>query len=250
MDLPQREFSCNICAQSFKWKHHLKRHTNEKRCPIFKTQDALGTPSAEFLENKTIAELKTIIQSMMIMEKKFGDKIDCLQMQVNKLSTIVCKQPNNVTVSNNIVNNNNLTFVINNYGNEDMTHITHADKLKWASDPKTGVLAYVQKKHFDPEKPANHNLKIASVKREELSVHVDGGWKKEPAKPFLHKVLGTLVYDLTNAIDWENCTEDAEQYIEQVSDDTNCKQGKESVNDIYFLVQNACNHDSLLQSKK
>lgn len=138
-------------------------------------------------------------------------------------------------------NNNNTYININNYGKEDVSHITHEEKIVWALEPRQGILSYVEKKHFDPNMPQNHNIRLSSMKREELSVLLDGSWQKQPAKPFLHKVLGKAVDTLAGAIDYDRISDDAESYLENINENTQCKDGRASVQSLLYLVANKTN---------
>lgn len=127
-------------------------------------------------------------------------------------------------------------IVINNFGKEDTTHITHADKIEWARDPANGVLAYIEKKHFDPNKPQNRTIKLTSMKREEVAVHVDGIWQKQPAKPIAWKMVEASLDDLHSGVDWDNISGEAEKYFEEVSNDPRCALAKPTVQALLYLL--------------
>lgn len=175
--------------------------------------------------------------------KKLHEKLEAHQSRSETMLT-----PTVVSGFNQQTNcNNNNTYInINNYGKEDVSHITHEEKIGWALEPRQGILSYVEKKHFDPNKPQNHNIRLSSMKREELSVLLDGSWQKQPAKPFLHKVLGKAVDTLAGAIDYARISDDAESYLENINENTQCKDGRASVQSLLYLVANKTNE--LLQN--
>lgn len=233
---PSGERTCKYCAKVFVDRSTRNRHQ--------KSQSCLHRMPHMPQSVHTIEELTEMV-------RRLTAKVEMLQQQVesnNKSNahagapTIVQNMTvnaNNSVTDNrqiNITNNNNT--VIHSYGKEDTSHITWDDKIKWARDPENGVLCYVHKKHFDPSKPENHNLKMASIKRKELKVHMNGAWQRMPARPFMGKVLEKAAYDLSNAIDWETLSKPSELWFEQIDDDVDCKQGQKSVASLIYLVEN------------
>lgn len=241
-------YCCNFCGQEFKWKSARDRHEKEKRCPKYRLE-VRDTIDFSCLRHQSQEDLCNMIVNLTGLCTLLKQKYDKLEEEVNNIKQVlVTSNPINTNSNNitNISNNNNNSntnitnnnVVVHNYGFEDMSHISFMDKVQWAADPENGVLSYVKKKHFDPEKPANHNLKMASIKREELSVRMDGGWHRLPAKPFLSKVLVKAVDDLYSAIDWETINHDAEKYFENITENPECKQGKHTVTAMVYLVCN------------
>lgn len=194
------------------------------------------------MEMKLVSVIHEMRQERHSLIDEILNKIGNMQVAPSVGNATGCvagmtKQGDHGTVNN--TQNNNVNININNlrdYGKEDMSHITHEDKMTWAADPQTGVLSYVHKKHFDPTKPENHNLRMASAKREELNVFQDGQWQRMSARPFMGKVLEKAVDDLSAGIDWNNIAPEAEKYFSDVSDSLECKQAKDSIRDLVCLV--------------
>ena len=130
-----------------------------------------------------------------------------------------------------------VNITINSYGEECLDHITHSDKLEWAADPSSGVVKYMEKKHFDPAVPQNHNVKIANVKNRELSVYQNGVWKRTPATPFLTTEVVNLVSDLFNAADVFNMSDDVSKFYDDI-DNKEDKALKDSINALLCLIDN------------
>lgn len=196
------------------------------------------------MEMKLVSAMQEMRRDRQSLVDEILNKIGSVQVAPSLGSAIGCaagmmKQGDHGTVNNTQNNNNNVNININNlrdYGKEDMSHITHEDKMTWAADPQTGVLSYVHKKHFDPTKPENHNLRMASAKREELNVFQDGQWQRISARPFMGKVLEKAVDDLSAGIDWNNIAPEAEKYFSDVSDSLECKQAKDSIRNLVCMV--------------
>lgn len=247
------ERTCIYCRRTFVDVGTRNRHIKKGRCPIMKQNDSikhvitdLRNTDRETYEitkmhviNTLLSRIEALEKQLELSTKEHKERIEklekCLQSKSPPPASLSSRTINN-TINNGTINHNHIT--INNYGNEDVTHITHDDKIQWASDPSKGVIAYVEKKHFDPNKPANHNVKMISVKREELAVHMDGKWIRHPAKPFMGKVLEHALDYLSGAIDWETISPEAEKYFADVSEDLTCRAGKQSVLELICMVSN------------
>lgn len=246
------ERTCIYCMRTFVDVGTRNRHIKKGRCPIMKQNESikhvitdLRNKDSETYEVTKMHVINTLLSRIEALEKQLEVSTREHKERIEKLEKCLqSKSPQpppssrtiNNTINNGTINHNHIT--INNYGNEDVTHITHDDKIQWASDPSKGVIAYVEKKHFDPNKPANHNVKMISVKREELAVHMDGKWIRHPAKPFMGKVLEHALDYLSGAIDWETISPEAEKYFADVSEDLMCRAGKQSVSELICLVSN------------
>lgn len=248
--------NCLVCNESFTASSSLRRHQKQGRCKAMQlwNSDASVKNLVATMNHNTqevsheLVELHKQLGIYQEIQKHMEAKQHTMEQEIKRLTGVVMElltstmahtkhQTNCLNIASGS-NNNNITIVINSYGCEDISHISHNDKVKWAADPKSGVVEYVQKKHFHPDRPQNHNLKMASIKREELSVRMDGSWKRVPAKPFLNKVLVTTVDELSNCIDWSTIHPEAEKYYADVDENSQCKEGKDTVDKLFCMIDN------------
>lgn len=237
---PNGERTCKYCAKVFVDRSTRNRHQKSQSCLNRMQHAPQSTHTLEELSRMVItltAEVRMLQQQLAASNSNSNSGPQATaapalvqNMTVNASNSVMDNRQINIT------NNNNT--IINSYGKEDTSHISWDDKIRWARDPENGVLCYVHKKHFDPSKPENHNLKMASIKRKELKVHMNGAWQRMPARPFMGKVLEKAAYDLSNAIDWETLSKPSELWFEQIDDDVECKQGQKSVASLIYLVEN------------
>ena len=87
-----------------------------------------------------------------------------LSAQLKELTTIQTNI-NNINTQNNINNQNNIqnntiNITINSLGNENTSHITPEFMIECIKNKMDGIVQYLMKKHFDPEHPENHNIKV------------------------------------------------------------------------------------------
>jgi len=132
---------CNYCDKSFKSKQGRQKH--EIKCK-------------DVRENEI---------------KKLNDKI-------KELETIVKEtKPTTVNNNNNIVNNTQVNYFINNYGDEDVSHITKRGFLEIFKKRKLSIPEFIKRVHFNKEMPQNHNVYISNYKDNYALIFTDNKWK-------------------------------------------------------------------------
>lgn len=247
------EFTCSECFWSFSSKQALQNHMSRNVCSRHierldpeKRAEVREKGQTAFLIEKTstfsaeIEELKRenemlkqtvdqLLTDVLMLKKAFGVQTD---------SGSASKQPDSkgTVVYNNNTGGMNVTFVLNSFGKEDTSHITHEEKLKWAKDPATGVVYYLEKKHFDPSQPENHNIVFTSLKREEVATWDGSTWCRQPVKPLAYQMVEQTLDDLQCGVDWNNITPDSERFFEEVSNDPKCALARPTVQKLIYMI--------------
>lgn len=247
------EYFCDFCHRGFAWKQAKVRHERSQVC-IQRIPDA--DQVIETLERFKLHDIKQYIQHIMDevkalkatqkqMEQDMEQRVHAIVNKVLASRTKGSPVQNGNTIihgsghcniTSNHNNNNNINIVLSNFGKEDTSHITHEDIVKWAKDPANGVLMYIEKKHFDPTKPENHNIKLASMKREEVDVHINGKWQRKDAKPVAYEIIESTLDALQSGLDWSTISDDAEKYFSDVSNDPKCPLGRMTAKEFIFLL--------------
>lgn len=89
----------------------------------------------------------------------------------------ITPQTTTTTTTNNSNNTNSNNIIINNYGNEDMSHITEKKLIGIFNQCFMSVPKLIELKHFNKEKPENSNVYISDIKSKYALIHVgDGEW--------------------------------------------------------------------------
>lgn len=242
-------FCCKYCHKQFAWKQARAKHEKDKVCINKQTHsDADVERVIETLKNNDMHQVAKFMTDLLekvnvLTEKhdRMADRLGAMEKAMEKKPTIVVPTQIAGPVINNTGNNQTVniiqqTLLLHNFGKEDTSHITHEEVMKWAADPANGVLLYLEKKHFDPSKPENHTIKLASIKRQEVDVHMDGTWTRHDAKPLAYKMIESTLDALQSGLDWSNITSEAEQYYEEVSSDATCQLGKLTAKQLLFLL--------------
>ena len=102
------------------------------------------------------------------MEKKHTQEKNELYKKLEKLIDKVGNTTNNITNTQNII--------LNNYGNEDMSHISDSLKNQLLSIPYTMIPKMIEAVHFNKNKPENKNIVLPNKNDNKLKVYKDNKW--------------------------------------------------------------------------
>ena len=137
---------CSICRKNFLYSSGLSRH--RVKCKE---------------KEVNVIHLETEI-------KELRKKIEDLEKSKNNNTMNIEKQNNNTTIEkqNNNTNNNiqtqNNNIIINCFGNENLDYITDKVILHCMNKIYGSIPLLIEKIHFDPEHPENHNVQIPNKK--------------------------------------------------------------------------------------
>lgn len=109
----------------------------------------------EMFENKKMREELSVAVNEVDVLKKI---VNTLEERLNKALVIV-NNTQNIDNSKkvNIVNH---ISIINTLGNETIDHLSKDFMVECMMNGYDGLADYIMKKHFDPNYPANHNIKV------------------------------------------------------------------------------------------
>lgn len=172
-------FSCNYCNKIY--KTHQSKYRHQKTCPIKKEHDEMKLHT-EILFTKLHAQVKELME-----EKNLGtvDTIDLStnngnvagnDVNQNTQNNIQNTQNNQQINIDNSVTDNSKKVHINNYGNEDISHITDKEFKEMIKDPFNAMTRLINAIHFNDSKPENQNLRIPNIKNPFIECFKDGVW--------------------------------------------------------------------------
>jgi hypothetical protein len=183
--------TCLFCNKHFYNKTNTNRHILDF-CKVKK--ELINT------KNNIIEEKNKLIEEKNEQEKENikNNEIKELKAMIEKLIERQPIQPiQNITNNNNNINQTNNVIMINNFGNENLSHITLQDYKKYFSTYFKGFLNFIEKVHFDDNMPENHNICITNMKSKDIKVYEGDKWIAKPKTnvidKFLRKKLNTLI---------------------------------------------------------
>jgi hypothetical protein len=130
--------SCSICQQTFSHLSGLSRH--RAKCKENEVKEVL---KVDILEKKVVE-----------LSKKVED------LENSKKDTTNINTQNNIEKQNNVNNN----IIINCFGRENLEYITDKVIIHCMQHIYGSLPLLIEKIHFDPDHPENHNIKIPNKK--------------------------------------------------------------------------------------
>ena len=188
-----KTYPCDYCDESFstmanKRRHELhrcKENTNVSNSIITKQENKIKK-----LEKEKENQIKKLEKEMEKQRKEM--EIQKKEM-VKQIELLLTKVGNNYTTINN-TNTNNIQ--LNNYGSEDLSHITDALKTYLIKHPFGAIQQLIEKIHFNRDKPENINLMITNKRDNKISVYEDGKWVYRNKKKTIQRLIDNKYYIL------------------------------------------------------
>jgi len=162
---------CQYCHKSFKRKDNLNRHL-KKYCKEKKKID-----KEDFLMNQ-LYEQKKMFEENKKEKEKLYDYIDKLIEKTGDTNI-------------NIENQTNNQIILNNFGNEDISHISDKFMHKLLSIPYVGVQKLIEKVHFNKKKPENKNIALTNKKEKMIKIFKNNKWKYKSKNEIMDEIINT-----------------------------------------------------------
>lgn len=220
-------YKCNRCGYEATTKGNLVRHL---RCVTTCPSDVQDVPRTVQLEeithkerpartyvckgcNKVYNHAPSLSKHKKTCKKKPVD-VDALQEQINVLKGQIDElQKASTSITN--VTNNNVTNVqvlqINNFGYEDISHLT-PDFLSFClMNPRQGLTSLIENIHYHKDHPNNQNLRCKSLKQNIFEKYIDAEWRECDASNTLDELI-RKGYRILNSHYAENFLNDPEIY--------------------------------------
>jgi hypothetical protein len=180
------------CGKSYSHKNSLYYH--KKTCDF---EPSIFIPPVEITapQNATEILLETMQQKMELYEKEREEMKAQIAMLLEKHAGSTTNTTNN-QIDNST--NNNITININAFGNENTDYIDDKAILACIGRVYKSIPSLLEKIHFDPKHPENHNIKITNKKLPYASVMGNNKkWKMVDRKD----AIDTMVNNSYNMLD-------------------------------------------------
>ena len=178
-NLISTQFKCEFCEKTFTRKYGLTCHLNN--CKIKKQNDSE-------------------LESLKKEHEELKDQVEDLLIELSK------KTPNGTEITNNITNNTNNTtnqnkiinIHINNYGNENIKYLEGDYLNNLLESAFTSIPKLIEKIHFNPSHPENHNIKITNKKEPYVKIRKNDKWELQDKKETLETLVDDKYYILVD----------------------------------------------------
>jgi hypothetical protein len=194
----KKSYKCDYCNDSFSTHAHKRRHELH-RC---KENDDTFFKIIKQKDERIKKQDKELIELKKEMKKEMEKQRKELMNQIELLLTKVGSNNTTITTTNNIQ--------LNNYGNEDLSHITNTEKTQMLKMPYGMIPKMIESVHFDDNKPENRNIMIVNKKDKYIKIVENGKWVYKDKKETLEDLIDGKYYILDehyNEIPWSELNE-------------------------------------------
>jgi hypothetical protein len=171
------KYLCEYCEKAFTNFSNKRRHELH-RCKYNNTKSDIVINQEK--------QIKMLEKEMNKQRKEMEKQRKDLMKQIEVLLTKVGN--NNTTITNNIQ--------LNNYGNEDLSHITNNQKTQMLKMPYGMIPKMIESVHFDDNKPENRNIMIVNKKDKYIKIVENGKWVYKDKKETIEDLIDGKYYIL------------------------------------------------------
>ena len=180
---------CKMCNKWYSSKSALSHH--KKVCPKIVSNDET---------RNQIHSLKCIIEEQRIRHEKERDEMKAQIALLLERNAMISNDHNHTThnTTNNNDNSTNTTnnietqnvIIVNSFGNENTEYLTDRIVSKLIKDgPFTCLPKIIERIHFNPEHPENHNIKVTNQKNNYAKIIQDNKWVTTNKKQAIEKMI-------------------------------------------------------------
>ena len=164
-----KKFECELCGVKLKTRAILLRH-KRKYCKVKKENDNSLLLQIEKYEKEKQEHLKE--------KEKLYDYIEKLIEKTGDTNI-------------NIENQTNNQIILNNFGNEDISHISDKFMQKLLVIPYASVQKLIEKVHFSNKKPENKNIALTNKKEKMIKIFKNNKWKYKNRDEIMDEIINT-----------------------------------------------------------
>ena len=120
-------------------------------------------------------EKQNLLNLVNTLNKQLEKRDKQIEEQNNQINELIKKAGINIGTQN-IQQNIQQNIKILAYNNTDLSHLTDKDYLKCLKHSNFCIPHLIQKIHFNPKKPENHNIYISNLKNNYVMIYNGNKW--------------------------------------------------------------------------
>lgn len=155
-----KKYGCEYCGRQLKTKANLTRH-QKHYCKSY-------TPPTNM--NDMHEKIKNFESLLEDQQKQHDKEKKMLFKQIEKL---LDKVGNTTNIQTNNIQNN---ILLNNYGKEDLSHISDSFKEQMIKIPYSMIPKMIEAVHFNDKCPENKNISLTNKKENKIKIFKDNKW--------------------------------------------------------------------------
>ena len=174
-----QKYECPRCEYNTVKRNDIIRHYKRKQ--LCKAIDDDHDVCLDDIYNQYGLLEDEPIQDLVYEHVKLKCQVQDIQKELNELRKLITNNPPAI--------NNNLIINTNNFGEEDVSHLTYEFQKKCLLQGQEGLINRFKEINFNDDKPCNHNVRISSKKRKEFKVFHKNRWVAKDANKFYLEIL-------------------------------------------------------------
>ena len=174
-DLEEKILTCKFCNKSFTLETNKIRHELH-RC---KENPDIILKNGRRINIKNKKKLVKLIENLFDKHAGSGNGSN----NNNNIGSINNNSHN--------TNNTNNTIILNNYGEEDMSHITDKMKMNMIKLPFNSIQKMIEQVHFSKKKPENRNIEIPNKKQKIIKLYKNNKWAYKDSTEIIGDMINT-----------------------------------------------------------
>jgi len=170
---------CGFCNKEYSNRNNLKRHLNqycnEKKIILAEKEKIL-------YQYNVVKNIKNDYEHANNSNKKLNEEETVKEVIENEKkethqNTIINNNTtnNNININNN-VNVNNVNILVNNFGKEDISHLTKKDFINYINKMYDGLTKLIEDCHFSDKNKNNFNVYLTSMRNEFANIYQNDTW--------------------------------------------------------------------------
>ncbi len=164
-------YKCEFCKKSYSRIDSLNRH-KKNYCKE---------------KNKICDQVELLIKEMTIIKEENLKKDKQIEQLIKQLESANNKPNINRGTINNA--NNQCNIIINNFGEEQIKYISDKTFKKLLSTPISAIPKLIELKHFNPNHPENHNIRITNIHDKYAKIYKDRKWLTQHKKDVIQELV-------------------------------------------------------------
>ncbi len=181
-DSTSEKYVCIYCKNGF--KHPQSKYRHQKTCSRRKS-----------------CEQKQEIELLKEQQQQMKKKMEEMEKRIAAAPTIIGTQNNTQNITQNITNE----FIMCPYDEPDFSHLTNSDYVKALNQAPACIQYMLQKIHFDPDKPENHNVHVTNMKNSYILVYDGEKWQALDKHDVIDDICKNGEFILKDKLeDWKN----------------------------------------------
>ena len=162
----KKKFSCKFCDKKFTRKDAVKRHITK------------------YCKKKNNNDPETLLLQLEEHKKEKEKLYDYIEKLIEKTGDT------NINIENQ-TNTQNNQIILNNFGHEDISHISDKFMRNMLVIPYGSVQKLIEKVHFSNKKPENKNIALTNKKEKMIKIFKNNKWKYQNRDEILDELINT-----------------------------------------------------------